>query len=133
MVSDSADLEQECTHENTADHSDLESRRNDMEDDRAQQEGDSSARPRWVNPRSRLSGLIRSLCSSVDGPRQSTSLSREVEADIEVQEVGEHPSRDSADGTLGDVGEDGVAQLREHSSANTSESICRAGRVSDSG
>lgn len=55
-----------------------------------------------------LRSQFNSLGASVDSPGESSSLPCQVEADIEVQEMGKDPSSDSANGSLGDVGEDGV-------------------------
>lgn len=79
-----------------------------MEDDGAQQERDSPAKPNGSALADIRDAHPSSLGTSVNSPSKSSGLPCQVEANIEVQEVSEDPSSDSANGSLGDVGKDGV-------------------------
>jgi len=63
------------------------------------------------------------LGPSVDGSRQAARLTGQVEADVEIEQVGEDVAGDAADRPLRDIGEDGVAQLAEDRRRNASEAV----------
>jgi hypothetical protein len=46
-----------------------------------------------------------------------------MEADVEIQKMGEDAARDTADGRLCDLGKDGVAELAKGDGADPGESI----------
>ena len=64
------------------------------------------------------------LGPSVDGSRQAARLTGQVEADVEIEQVGEDVAGDAADRALGDVGEDGIAQLAEDGRGDAGETVC---------
>ena len=80
--------------EDAADHGDLDQGRQHVEQHEGEQEFDP-------------------LGSALDGPAQAAGAALDVEAEREPVEVVEDPEGDGADGALGDLGEDRVAQLTE--------------------
>jgi hypothetical protein len=48
------------------------------------------------------------LCSTIDRTRQTASLSRQVETNVQIEEMGEDVASDSAYSILRNVGKDGV-------------------------
>lgn len=91
-----------------------------MEEYRTEQEGDTSANDISFNS---TTGAIDSLGTPVNGPRESTRLPRQVESNVEVEQVGEDVPCDASNRILGDTGKDGVTELGEESCSYSSESI----------
>jgi len=123
------------THQNPANHRDLESGRDDVEQDRGEDEGDSSSDRKYEQGSRKKSAhsapsptntsslpFPRSpqfehqkrrdpLGSPIDSPRQPTRLPRQMELEIHSQQMLERFPRDLPNRALSDGGEDGVSEL----------------------
>lgn len=80
--------------------------------------------------RQSASSIIRethALCTSVDRSRQASRLPRQVETDVETEQVSKHGPSDATDRALRDAGKDGVAEFGEEASADSGETVWGGG------
>lgn len=92
------------TYEDAANHGDFESRGEDVEDHRGKKEADA-------------------LGTAVNGSGQTSSLARKVKVQVKLQKVLIDTASDSADGFLGNTGEDGVTEFLENSGTHTGHAV----------
>ena len=64
------------------------------------------------------------LGSPIDRPRESASLPREVELEVQIQQMLERLACDFANSGLADVGEYGVEQLAKERGSDASGAVC---------
>lgn len=69
------------------------------------------------------------LCASIDRSRQASRLPRQVETDIETEQVSKHGPSDAADRALRDAGKDGVAEFGKEAGADPGETVCDGDEV----
>ena len=87
------------THQDAADHRHLNEDGHDVEQHAGEQEADA-------------------LGAAIDRPRQAARLARQVEAEVEAEQVVKDVAGHLADGLLGDRGKDGIAQFLEGGGAD---------------
>lgn len=98
-----------ATHQNTADHRYLECGRHDMKEHGRKQEGDAPLSDAQFSSAGEYCAQDNLLCTAVYCPRETSSIPRQMEADIEVEEMREYAARDSANSTLSYIRKDGIA------------------------
>jgi len=63
------------------------------------------------------------LCASIHGPRETTSLAREVKVEIKPEEMFKYTRCNTADSFLGHTSKYSITQFLKDSSTNTGSTI----------
>lgn len=93
-----------ATYEDTANHRDFKSRGEDVENHGGKKEANS-------------------LSTTVNCSGQASGLTRKVKVQVKLQKVLIDTASDSADGFLGNTGEDGVTEFLEKSGTHTGDAV----------
>jgi hypothetical protein len=63
------------------------------------------------------------LSASIDGSCQASSLTRQMEAEVKLQQMLVYATCDFSDGFLSDTGKDGIAQLLKEGGTDTGQAV----------